>query len=137
MAASFELHIRSADRDLYEGPCEALTLALPDGSLGLLANHSPLVAAVVPGKLTYRLPGGETVCAAAGGGIVRFSGNDALVLLDSVELPGEIDAARAQRAAEQARKALAQAQTPQQREQARSDLKRAENRLRAAQRNES
>ena len=133
MAASFNLHIRSADRDFYEGECVGLTLALPDGQLGLLANHSPMVAAVVPGLLTYRLGDGTVVTVAAGSGIVRFENNDALVLLDSVERPEDIDVARAEAAVEHAREALQAGKTKQEKLQAQSDLARAQNRLKAAQ----
>jgi len=132
MAASFNLHIRSADRDFYEGECTLLTLALSDGQLGLMANHSPMVAAIVPGRLTCRLPDGETIVAAAGSGMVRFERNDALVLLDSVERPEEIDAERARLAVEHARQALDKSRTRQERLQAQSDLARAQNRLKAA-----
>ena len=132
MANTFSLHIRSADRDFYEGECAALTLALPDGQLGLMANHSPMVAAVVPGLLTCRLPDGSTITAAAGSGVVRFEHNDALVLLDSVERPNEIDAARALAAVERAQEALEKSRTKQEKLQAQSDLARAQNRLKAA-----
>ena len=83
--ATFQLHIRSTECDFYEGECQSLTLTLPDGRLGLRANHSPLTAAVVPGYLAYRLPDGTEVRAKAGDGILRFAKNDALVLLDSIE----------------------------------------------------
>lgn len=132
MAATFNLHIRSADRDFYEGECTALSLRLSDGELGFLANHSPMVAAIVPGLLTYRTPEGETVVAAAGSGIVRFADNDALVLLDSIERPEEIDVARARTAVETAEAAIKGSKTRQERLKARSDLERAKNRLRAA-----
>ena len=132
MAATFDLHIRSADRDFYEGPCAALSLRVSDGELGLLANHSPIVAAVLPGALSYRTAEGETVRVAAGGGIVRFVNNDALVLLDSVETPEEIDVSRARAAAEAAEEALKAASSPQERRKARADLDRAKNRLHVA-----
>ena len=44
MAATFNLHIRSTDRDFYEGECVSLTLTLSDGQLGLMANHSPMAS---------------------------------------------------------------------------------------------
>lgn len=132
MAATFNLHIRSADRDFYEGECTALSLRLSDGELGFLANHSPMVAAIVPGLLTYRTPQGETVAAAAGSGIVRFADNDALVLLDSIERPEEIDVARARTAVETAEAAIRESKTRQERLKACSDLERAKNRLKAA-----
>ena len=133
MANAFKLHIRSADRDFYEGDAVSLTLSLTDGQLGILANHNPMVAAVVPGRLTYRLPDNTLVAAVAGSGIVRFENNDALVLLESVERPEDIDEQRAQAAVDRARAALQNSKTRQEKLQAKADLARAENRLRAAQ----
>ena len=132
MSALFNLHIRSADRDFYEGECAQLSLRLSDGELGLLANHSPMVAAVTPGLLTYRTPEGESVTVVAGSGIVRFAGNDALVVLDSVERPEEIDVQRARAAEAMAQLAIKASRTPQERAKARGDMERAKNRLRAA-----
>ena len=71
--------------DFYEGECVSLTLPLSDGELGVLANHRPLSAAVVPGALRFRLPDGSVIRATVGHGIARFAGNDALVLLESIE----------------------------------------------------
>lgn len=132
MATPFNLHIRSADRDFYEGECVGLTLRLPDGDFGFLANHSPMVAAVVPGMLTCRLEDGSVIAAATGSGVVRFENNDALVLLDSIEKPEEIDAERARIAVEHAKAALETSRTRQEKLQAQSDLARAQNRLKAA-----
>ena len=132
MANEFSLHIRSVERTFYEGKGVSLTLTLPDGQLGLMANHSPMVAAVVPGLLSYRLADGTTVVAAAGSGMVRFENNDALVLLDSIERPEEIDVARARIAVETAEAAIRESKTRQERLKARSDLERAKNRLKAA-----
>ena len=133
MANEFNLHIRSVDRVFYEGKCVSLTLTLTDGQLGLMANHSPMVAALIPGLLSYRLADGAVVVAAAGSGMARFENNDALVLLDSIERPEDIDVKRAQAAVDRAREALLQSKTKQEKLQAQSDLDRALNRLKAVQ----
>lgn len=132
MAATFKLHIRSADEDFYEGDCSAMTVRLSDGEMGLLANHSAMAAAVVPGFLFCRLPDGTTLNAVSGSGLLRFEKNDALLLLDSVERLEDIDVPRARDAAARAREALKASRTRQERLQAESDLARAESRLRAA-----
>lgn len=85
MAAAFHLHICSMTGDFYEGECVSLTLPLSDGEFGVLANHSPLSAAVVPGNLRCRLPDGSVIKAAVGRGLARFAKNDALVLLEHIE----------------------------------------------------
>ncbi len=134
MNRSFALHIRALDRDFFEGACVSVSLPVSDGQIGLMANRSPMVAAVVPGRLTYRLEDGSTGEAVVGHGIVRFENNDAMVLLDSAEEPQAVDTARAEHDAAQARSALKSAASPQQTLQARRDLERAENRLRSAKR---
>ena len=85
MAAAFHLHICSMTSDFYEGECVSLTLPLSDGEIGLLANHSPVSAAVVPGALRCRLPDGSEIKASVGHGLARFAENDALVLLERIE----------------------------------------------------
>ncbi len=132
MSATFDLHIRAADRDLYEGKCVSMKLPLGDGQLGLMANHAPMAAALVPGVLECKLPDGKTLVAVNGHGILRFEHNDALLLLDTAEYPGEIDPERARQSAENARAALAAGRTPREKRRAAEDLARAENRLRAA-----
>ena len=45
----FQVHILAADRTFYDGPCVSLTVPTSDGELGILAHHSPIIAAVQPG----------------------------------------------------------------------------------------
>ena len=85
MAKPFHAHICSMTEDFYEGECVSLTLPLSDGALGLLAHHSPVSAAVVPGTMRCRLPDGSVLAASVGHGLARFAENDALVLLESIE----------------------------------------------------
>ena len=102
----FQVHILAADQTFYEGPCLSLTIPASDGELGILANHSPMIAAVKPGTLRYQVPGEEPRLAAISPGIVKVEKNDVLVLVDSAERPEDIDAVRAQREVDEAREAL-------------------------------
>lgn len=61
---TFQLNILQADSPFYTGPCESLTVPTPQGKYGILANHINIIIAVVPGKLSYKVPGGETEIAA-------------------------------------------------------------------------
>ena len=127
---TFQVHILAADRTFYEGPCESLTISTSDGELGILAHHSPMLAAVLPGTLRFRIPGQEPQLAAVSPGMVKVEGNEVLVLVDSAERPEEIDAARARREADQAREALLQKRSRQEHQVAQATLARALNRLR-------
>ena len=126
----FQVHILAVDRSFYEGPCLSLTVPTSDGELGILAHHSNMIAAVRPGTLRYQVPGQPVRTAAVSPGMVKVEHNDVLVLVDSAEHPEEIDAARAQREADEAREALLQKKSLQEHQIAQATLARALNRLR-------
>ena len=129
MAAFFHLRVLAADRAFYDGDCESLTVPTSDGELGILAHHSNLVAAVIPGALRARLPDGRFAEAAISGGLLKVEDGDVLLLADSVERPEEIDAERARRAEARAREALLQQRSIQEYRGAQAHLARALNRL--------
>ena len=126
----FQVHILAADRTFYEGPCVSLTIPTSDGEQGILVHHSSMIAAVLPGTLRYQVPGQPVQTAAVSPGMVKVDHNDVLVLVDSAERPEEIDAARAQREADEAREALLQKKSRQEHQIAQATLARALNRLR-------
>lgn len=126
----FSVHILAADRTFYDGPCVSLTVPTSDGELGILAHHSPMIAAVQPGTLRYQAPGEEARLAAVSPGMVKVEDNEVLVLVDSAERPEEIDAARAQREADEAMEAILQKKSIQEYQVAQGTLARALNRLR-------
>ena len=126
----FQAHILAADRSFYEGPCFSLTVPTSDGEQGILAHHSDMIAAVLPGTLRFQTPEGPAQTAAVSGGMVKIEKNEVLVLVDSVERPEEIDAARARREADEAREAMLQKKSRQEYQLAQASLARAMNRLR-------
>ena len=127
---SFQVHVLAADRTFYEGPCVSLTIPTSDGEQGILAHHSDMIAAVLPGTLRYQVPDGPVQLAAVSSGMVKIEKNEVLVLVDSVERPEEIDAARARREADEAREAMLQRKSRQEYQLAQASLARAMNRLR-------
>lgn len=127
---TFQVHILAADQTFYEGPCLSLTIPASDGELGILAHHSPMIAAVKPGTLRYQVPGEEPRLAAISPGIVKVEKDDVLVLVDSAERPEDIDVVRAQREIDEAREALLQKRSRQEHQIAQATLARALNRLR-------
>lgn len=126
----FQAHILAADRSFYEGPCVSLTVPTSDGEQSILAHHSDMIAAVLPGTLRYQTPEGPVQLAAVSSGLVKIEKNEVLVLVDSVERPEEIDAARARREADEAREAMLQKKSRQEYQLAQATLARAMNRLR-------
>ncbi len=129
---TFELHILAAERSFYEGPCESLILPLTEGMYGIQANHVNMIAGVVPGELTYRVPGGVDEHAACSRGMVKVENNEVTVLVDTVERPEEIDVNRAQRAADEAKEELLKKRSRQEYMKAQMELARAMTRLRVS-----
>ncbi len=126
---AFQVHILSAERPLYEGPCESLVIPTLDGQYGILAHHCNSIHAVVPGELSYKLPGQPAKTAAVSAGLVKIEDNSVLLLVDTAERPEEIDANRAKRSADQAREELLQKRSLQEYRIAQAQLARAIGRL--------
>ena len=127
---SFQVHILAADKTLYEGPCVSLTIPTSDGERGILAHHSSMMAAIVPGMLRYQTPDGHMQPAAVSQGMIKVEDNVVLILVDSAERPEEIDEARSRRKADEAREPMLQKKSIQEYQLAQSTLARALNRLR-------
>ena len=125
----FTVYILAADEPFYEGPCESLSVPTTTGMYGVLAHHTNVILAIVPGTLHYRCPGQEEQLAAVSAGLMKVENGEVLILVDSAERPEEIDANRAQRAADRAKEELLQKKSIQEYRMAQSNLARALSRL--------
>ena len=127
---TFQISILAADHVFYEGPCESIVVPTNHGEYGVLANHSNLISAIVPGMLRYRLPNEGVRLASVSGGLMKVADTEVLVLVDTAERPEEIDENRARRAADEAREELLQRRSIQEYHLAQANLARAISRLR-------
>ncbi len=99
---NFNLKILSADRPFYEGECCLLVVPTEDGEYGILANHHNVLTALVPGNLRFTDGSGNTQTVVVSHGWTKVEKNNVLVLVETAELPEEIDEKRAKRAAAEA-----------------------------------
>ena len=127
--ASFQVHILAADHTFYQGPCQSLIVPTPEGQYGVLAHHSNMISAIVPGTLQYRVEGQPFQQAAVSSGLIKVENNDVLILVDTAERPEEIDENRARRSAEAAREAILQKRSIREYRSAQATLTRALSRL--------
>ena len=77
-----------------------------NGEFGVYAGHLPLLAALKPGVLRYRL-GGKTYVAAVGAGFVEAEPDKVLILTDQFLSPSAIDVDQAQADLAEADRAIA------------------------------
>ena len=127
--AVFYLKVLAPERHFFEGECEYLTITTTDGEYGIMANHSNMIAAVIPGEVRITEPGKEPVTAAISNGIIKVENNKVTVLTESLEKPEEIDEIRARRALEEAQEAIIQKKSQHDYIQAQAKMSRALNRL--------
>ena len=125
---------------VYDGDAESVSLMTTEGSICILAHHSNLVMAVVPGTVEY-VPAGESAREAGlsgrqtvvvSDGLLKVENNEVMLLVDTAERPEDIDEARARRAEEQAREALKRANSNRDVALASAELSRAMSRIKAS-----
>ena len=126
---NFPVHILAADEPFYEGPCQSISVPTTTGMYGVLAHHTNVIMAIGPGTLRYRCEGEDEKLAAVSAGLMKVENGEVLILVDSAERPEEIDANRAQRAADRAKEELLQKKSIQEYRMAQSNLARALSRL--------
>lgn len=138
--ATFKLHFMASDHMVYEGDAESVSVMTTEGSIGILAYHSNLIMAVVPGIVEY-VPAGEGAAASGmtgkqtsvvSDGLLKVENNDVMILVDTAENPDEIDEARAKRAEEKAREDLKRANSNRDVALASAELSRALSRIKAS-----
>ena len=106
MADKIHLQIVTAGGVVFDRMVHVVNLPLENGSIGVLANHAPLIGAVVDGVVTCASSEGEYVIA-VGIGVVNIVNNEVTVLSRTAEEAENIDLARAEAAEKRARERLA------------------------------
>ncbi len=125
----FSLNVLATERTFYDGKCISLVVPTVDGMYGIQANHYNIIGAVVPGTLKITTPEGKEIIAAVSEGLMKVEDNSVLILVDTAELPEEIDANHARHTLEEAKEALLQKKSFQDYYAAQAKLARAINRL--------
>lgn len=109
---SFHLCILAADKPFYDGKCVSLCIPTDDGIYGVQANHHNIIAAIVPGIVSFRKTENDDFeFAAVSQGIMKVEDGEVLLLVDTAERPDEIDANRAMLDAQEAREEMLKKQS--------------------------
>ena len=127
---SFHLCILEADSPFYDGDCVSLIIPTDDGSYGVQAHHHNMIAAIIPGIVSFRKSEGAPMeYASVSQGIMKVEENDVLILVDTAEHPDEIDENRAKIEAEEAKEILLQKRSTREYKEAEARLARALTRI--------
>ncbi|GAB1348258.1 F0F1 ATP synthase subunit epsilon [Ignavibacteriales bacterium] len=108
----FYLEVLTPSKKVYEG--EILSVSLPgtEGEFQILFNHAPIISTLEIGKMKIRDSAGVESLYAMSNGVAEVLKNKVLILVRSVENVADIDVARAEKAAERARKRIGDKSDP-------------------------
>lgn len=127
---TFYLNITASNKVFYADQCLALIVPMEDGQKEVLAHHENMIIATLTGEIRLQKPDETWISAFVGNGFVQIMNNRVRMLVDTAELPEEIDERRAQEALERAEEQLRQKQSVVEHSHSEASLARALTRLR-------
>jgi len=101
MASQLTLSIVTPERELVRVEADEVELPGTEGYFGVLPGHTPLLATLTVGRLTYRV-GQERHVLAIATGLAEVLPDRVTVLSQIAELPEDIDVSRAEEARKRA-----------------------------------
>jgi len=129
--STFSLKVIASDKIFFDGRAEVIIIPEIDGEKAILAHHEDMVIAITNGDMKFRLEDKTWVNAVVGKGFAQVINNRVSVLVDTVERPEDIDAARAKEALERAKEQLRQKQSLQDFRLSQASMARAMTRLKS------
>jgi len=87
----FQAEVLTPEGEVFSEQVEMLSTRTASGSIGVLANHEPVLAMLEPTELRLYRSESEIVRFAQAEGYLQFSENHALVLVEEAIEPGELD----------------------------------------------
>jgi F-type H+-transporting ATPase subunit epsilon len=89
--SKFPAEVLTPEGEVFSEEIEMLSTVTTVGSIGILANHEPLLARLEPTELRLYRSEGEIVRFAQAEGYLQFAENRALVLVEEAIAPEQID----------------------------------------------
>jgi F-type H+-transporting ATPase subunit epsilon len=89
----FNVEVLTPEGEVFNDEVEMVSTVTSVGSIGILANHQPLLAMLDPTELRLYKSESEVVRYAQGEGFLQMTGDRALVLVDEVFGVDDLDAA--------------------------------------------
>jgi F-type H+-transporting ATPase subunit epsilon len=107
---SFPVEVLTPEGKVFEDEVEMVSTRTTTGSIGILANHAPLMAILEPTELRLYKSDSDVVRFAQGEGYLQVVDNSALVLVEDAIPPDEIDRSAFESRLKEARDAVERAE---------------------------
>ena len=129
MATPFRLKVITPEKTFFDADTTQIVVRTTEGDIGILANHTSLVASLPSGPLRIMMDDGKFKVAAVSSGLIKVGANEAHIFADAVEWADEIDIEWAKRSKEDAEQRIAAKKSERDMDLAELKLKRAVNRI--------
>ena len=106
MADKIHIQILTSGGTVFDDHVAELNVPVDGASIGILANHAPLLGAVTDGVVRCTYSDGRTESIAVGVGVLNVADNEVTLLVRAAEKGEDIDVARAAAAEKRARERL-------------------------------
>ena len=100
--AELQVAVVAVDHKVWSGTAKSVVAKTPEGEIGILPGHEPVLSLLVDGVVRIETTDGTKVSVAVHGGFFAVDSNEVKVLAESAELDTEIDVTRAQAALDRA-----------------------------------
>lgn len=111
VSKTFYLKVYASDKIFFEGQCRTLVIPQSDGQTAIMAHHEDMVLAIDVGEGHIVEEDGTITYMIVGSGMVQVFHNRVIMLVDTADLPEEIDSKRAEEALDRAKEQLRQKQS--------------------------
>ena len=128
--ATFFLKIVTSNKVFFSGKVSVVILTATEGEKAFMAHHEEMVLALKPGEIRFQKEDGTWVTAVSGVGVVQAANNRVTAIVESAELPEDIDTVRAREARDRAMEEMRQKQSSREYKTTQASLARAINRMR-------
>ena len=123
----FRAEVLTPEGQVFDDEVEMVSTRTGVGSIGILANHAPLMAILEPTELRLYKSESDVVRLAQGEGYLQVVDNSALVLVEEAEDPEKLDRSDLETRLKDAREALEHSEEgSQEREHAERNIRRLE-----------
>jgi len=106
---SFPVEVLTPEGKVFEDEVQMVSTRTTTGSIGVLANHAPLMAILEPTELRLYKSETDVVRFAQGEGYLQVVDNSALVLVEEAIAPDQIDRGAFEARLKEAREAVGRA----------------------------
>lgn len=94
MAKPFYVDVVSPEATVWSGEATIVVARTPDGELGIMADHEPLMGALATGPVEIETPTGERITIGVHGGFLQVLDNQVTLITDRAQLTTDTAAAR-------------------------------------------